>query len=85
MRGYSTNADGDVVLTMDRRDYETVLLALGYATGGEMMPRRSMVELMNRLRFKSTPRNQPNLHKNNRLDLIARVRNTACLVPFSSH
>jgi hypothetical protein len=49
MRGYSTNADGDVVLTMDRRDYETVLLALGYATGGEMMPRRSMVELMNRL------------------------------------
>jgi hypothetical protein len=31
------------------------------------------------------PATKPNLHKNNHLDLIARVPNTACRVPFNSH
>jgi hypothetical protein len=31
------------------------------------------------------PATNPKVHQNSRLGLIARVLNTACLVPFSSH
>lgn len=50
MRGWREEENSDVVVTMSRADWNTLLISLGYATGGMGSPQRDqMLRFVDRL------------------------------------
>ncbi len=54
IKGFQLETDGDVVLRMSQNDYNYILFALGYYTGGLMKDKNvagadNVIDLMNRI------------------------------------